>query len=49
MTSYKKSDAMVQQHDFHLDFKNLVGFALAIWETAKPAPYFEGSKMRSFS
>lgn len=28
---------------FHADCKNLIVFALAIWESAKPAPYFEGS------
>ena len=32
----------LSQDNFPMDFKTLTGFALAIWERAKPAPYFEG-------
>ena len=40
---------LVRPDNFHVDFKNLIGFALAIWESAKPAaPYLEGSKMRFY-
>ena len=28
---------------FHVDFKYLIGLALAIWESTKPTSYFEGN------
>ena len=38
-----------QDDNFHVDFENLIGFALAFWEKNKQIPYFEGSKMRFFN
>ena len=32
--------------NFHVDFTNFIDFAVAAWESVKPAPYFEGSKMQ---
>ena len=32
----------------HVNFKNLIGFALAHWESAKPAPKFEDSAILIF-
>ena len=51
MTSKQKSDAMHYPDNFHVDFKNVIGFVLAIWEFAKPAPvpYFEGINIQFFS
>ena len=34
--------------NFHVGFKSLTGFALAIWEKAALALYFEGSKIEFF-
>ena len=45
MTSYKKFHAIFQFDNLHVDFKNLIGFAIAIWEKNKPLPYFEGIKI----
>ena len=41
--------AFVRSRIFHFDFNNLIGFSLAIWESSKPGPYLERSKMRFFS
>ena len=48
MTPQQISDTILRNDNFHVDLKNLIVFALAIWEEAKPAPYFEDSKMRFF-
>ena len=38
MTSFHKSDVKNWHDNFHVDFKNLIGFAVALWESAKPTP-----------
>lgn len=34
--------------NFHTDFKNLIGFAVATWEIAELAPFFKDSKLLIF-
>ena len=34
--------------NFHIDFKNLIGFAVATWEIAELAPFFKDSKLLIF-
>ena len=48
MTSYQKPNVTQRCANFHAGFKNLFGFALAISESARPAPYFEGSLVLIF-
>lgn len=36
MTLYQKLHVIFQFDNFHVDFKNLIAFALAIWEKTKP-------------
>ena len=40
-----KPDAIFLDGNFHVNFKNLIGFALAIWEGDEPAPYSKTGKM----
>ena len=35
---------MIQFVNFHVGYKNYIGFAVAKWETVYPAPYFKDSK-----
>ena len=42
--AYKK--ARISIWPFQVDFKNLIGFAVVIWESVEPAPYFEGIKLQ---
>lgn len=35
-------------NSFHLDFKNLNGFAFAIWKSIEPAHYIDSTKIPSF-
>lgn len=48
MTSWQVSNAIYSDGNFHEDFKNLIGFVLAIWEGSKPTPYFEGTEFGFF-
>ena len=32
MTSYQKSGATIRVDNFQVDYKNLIGFTVAIWE-----------------
>lgn len=34
--------------NFHVNLKNTIGFAVAVWERAEPAPYYKRSKMGIF-
>ena len=45
MTLQERLDTFFQGGNFDVDFKNLIAFALTIWESAKPVSYFEGSKV----
>ena len=40
-----KPDAIFLDGNFHVNFKNLIGFALAIWEGDEPAHYSKAGKM----
>ena len=37
-----KGNLTREGNNFNLDFKNLIGFALAIYRSSETAPYFEG-------
>lgn len=39
---------MLQSDNFGIDFKNLIGVALAIWGKIELAPYFKGAKKNFF-
>ena len=48
MKIWQKADTVAHFINFHVDLKNLIGFAVAIWGKSKPALYFKGSKMEIF-
>ena len=39
---------MFETVTFHVDLENPIGFALAIWKSAKPANYFDGTECEIF-
>lgn len=45
MTSWQVSDTIYFDGNFLEDSKNIIGFALAVWEGSKPAPCFEGQRL----
>ena len=47
-TSLQISDADVLGFNFHVDFKDFIGYARTFWENVKPTPYFDGSKTQKF-
>ena len=40
-----KTWSIYWNENFHVDFKKLIGFGLAVWERAKPKHSFEDSKI----
>ena len=48
MKMLQKSDTVAHFINFHVDLKNLIGFAIATCGKSKPAFYFKGSKIRIF-
>lgn len=48
MTSQQKSGTMSRFENFHVDFKKLISFAVAIREKPNQHPIFKSSKMEIF-
>ena len=44
----QRSGAVSGFHIFPIDLKNVIGFALVLWELSKPARYFDGTKKAIF-
>ena len=42
--SLQISDADVLGVNFHVDFKEFIGYSRTFWENVRPTPYLEGSK-----